>query len=251
MPFDLEIELGGETHGAQHAHRVFLVALLGVADQPDQAIADVVYATGVVEDALGSRIVIQRIDGEVAALGVVFEGAIDVVTQDAAALVARSEMAGVVVILFRMVGAEGGDLDDLATEMNMHQLETASDHAGVAEFGADLFGGRAGRDVVILGIQLQQQVAHAAADHICLVTRLLQSFDHAHRVTTDLVAMQGMLPAGQNFRCAAGMRDAAQRKTKRLEQLFQHGGQLCGGRRAGVANGRETCADSSTESAGC
>src|SRR3546814_12939000 len=79
-------------------HRVFLVALLGVADQTDQAIADVVYATGVVEDALGSRIVIQRIDGEVAALGIVLEGAIDVVTQDAAALVARSEMAGVVVI---------------------------------------------------------------------------------------------------------------------------------------------------------
>ena len=63
--------------------RTGLVALLGIADQANQAIADVVHAAGVVEDALAGRVVVQRIDGEVPALGVVLERAIDVVAQDA------------------------------------------------------------------------------------------------------------------------------------------------------------------------
>ncbi len=109
-------------------------------------------------------------------------------------------MGGVIIILFGMVRAEGGDLDDLASEMHMYQLEASTDHARIAELGADLFGRCAGGDVVILGVELQQQVAHAATHDISLVTGLLQPFDHAHCVTTDLVALQGMLPAGQNFR---------------------------------------------------
>ncbi|MNY30944.1 hypothetical protein D3C86_1650810 [compost metagenome] len=86
--FDAEVELGGKTHGAQHAHRVFLVALLRITDQTDQVIADVVYAIGVIEDALTDRIVIQGVDGEVAALRVFFQGAVDVIAQDAPAFVA-------------------------------------------------------------------------------------------------------------------------------------------------------------------
>ncbi|MNL20558.1 hypothetical protein D3C87_1418150 [compost metagenome] len=86
--FDAEIQLGGETHRAQHPDRVFLVALLRIADQANQLIADVVYAVGVVEDALADRIVIQGVDGEVAALRVFFQGAVDVIAQDAPAFVA-------------------------------------------------------------------------------------------------------------------------------------------------------------------
>ena len=47
--FDLEVELGGETYRPQHPHRVFQITLLRIADQADQAIADVVNAIGVVQ----------------------------------------------------------------------------------------------------------------------------------------------------------------------------------------------------------
>jgi hypothetical protein len=33
LRLDREIELGREAHGAQHAHRIFAVARLGIADQ--------------------------------------------------------------------------------------------------------------------------------------------------------------------------------------------------------------------------
>jgi len=47
-----------------------------------------VHAVGVIENALADRIVVQGIDGEVAALRVFFQGAVYIVTQDAPALVA-------------------------------------------------------------------------------------------------------------------------------------------------------------------
>ena len=87
--FDIEVELGGKTDGPQHAHRVFLVAFFRVANQANQAIADVMHAVSVIEDAFAAGIQVQGVDGEVAALGIVFQAAIDVVAQDAAALVAR------------------------------------------------------------------------------------------------------------------------------------------------------------------
>lgn len=154
MFFDAEIQLGGETHGPQHPHRVFLVTLLGIADQADQAIANVVHAVGVIEDALAHRVVIQGVDGEVAALRVFFQGAVDVIAQDASALVARRLVAVFVFVVLRMVGAEGRHLDDLATEVDMHQLETSPDDPRIAELGAYLLGRGAGGDVEILGVIL-------------------------------------------------------------------------------------------------
>ncbi len=200
---DTEVELGGETHRPQHAHRVFLVTLLRVADQPDQMIADVMYAVGVVEDALADRIVIQGVDGEVAALRVFFQGAIDVVAQNPPALVARGLVAVFLVFVDRVIGAEGRDLNDFATEMDMHQLETAADDSRIAEFGTHLLGGGAGGDVEILGRDAQQHVAHATADQIRLVTGTLQAFDDIHRIAAELRFLQRVLTAVEHFRGAA------------------------------------------------
>ncbi|MCY1400414.1 hypothetical protein D9M71_155040 [compost metagenome] len=223
MLLDVEAELGGETHRAQHAHRVFLIALGGIADQAHQTVADVVHAVGVVEDALAGRIVVQRVDGEVAALGVVFLAAIDVVAQDASALVARRQVAVLVVLALRVIGTEGGDLDDLAAEVDMHQLEAAADHPGVAEFVAHLFGRGAGGHVEVLGLDPQQQVAHAAADQVGLVAGPLQAVDHADSIAADLFVVQRVLAAAENFRRRADAARAAQRGADGLEQLFQHG----------------------------
>ncbi|MCY1295406.1 hypothetical protein D9M70_447470 [compost metagenome] len=106
----------------------------------------------------------------------------------------------------------------------MHQLEAAADHPRIAEFGAHLFGRGAGGDVEVLGFEIEQQVAHAAADQVGLVTGLLQALDHADRVAADLrPAAQRVLATGQHLGGTARVLDAAQRGTERLEQLLQHG----------------------------
>ncbi|MCY1406870.1 hypothetical protein D9M71_221500 [compost metagenome] len=220
---DLEVELRREAHRPQHAHRVFEVTLLGRADQAHQAVADVAHAAGVVEDAFVGDVEVQRVDGEVAALGVIFQGAVDVVAEDASGLVARRLAAVAVLVVLRMVGAEGGDLDDLAAEMHMHQLEAAADHPRIAEFGADLLGRGAGGHVEILRRDAEQRVAHAAADDVGQVAGLLQALHHVHRVAAELLAPQRMLVIAEDFRGSADGALAAQRGTDGLDQLFQHG----------------------------
>src|SRR5690606_28093069 len=64
------VQLGGEPQGAKHAHRVFTVALLGVADHSNDAFLQIGDAVVVVDDFFGERVVIKRIQCEVAAGGV-------------------------------------------------------------------------------------------------------------------------------------------------------------------------------------
>ena len=122
-----------------------------------------------------------------------------------------------------MVGAEGGDFNDFAAEVHVHQLETAANHAGIAEFGPNLLRGGAGGHVEVFRFKVQQQVAHAATDQIGLVAGLLQAFDHADGVTADFTALDRMLAAAQHFRRAVRMFATANGGTEGLEQLFQHG----------------------------
>ena len=168
------------------------------------------YAVGVIEDALAADIEIQRIDGEVATLGIVFQAAIDVVTQDASALVPRGQMTVFLVVTLGVVGAERGHFDDLAAEVHMRQLEAAANHPGIAELGAHLFRRGAGGDVVVLGLHAEQHVAHATTDQVGLVTGVLQALHHIHRIAAELRPLQGVLAATQNLGGAAWMGFALQ-----------------------------------------
>ncbi|MNP44958.1 hypothetical protein D3C76_1388460 [compost metagenome] len=162
------------------------------------------YAVGVVEDALADRIVVQGVDGEVAALRVFFQGAVDIVAQDPPTLVTRRGVA-VLFFAFRVVGAEGGDFDDFTPEMDVNQFETATDDTGVTKFGADLFRGGAGGDVEILGGDAQKLVPHAATDQVGLVASVLQALDDVHRMATELAALQRMLTTIDHFGRGANM----------------------------------------------
>jgi len=177
--------------------------LLRVTDQADQVIADVVYAVGVVENTFADRIVIQGVDGEVAALRVFFQRAIDVVAQDAPALVAGRLVAVFLFVVLRVIGAEGRDFDDFATKVDMHQFEATTDDPRIAEFGANLFRGSAGGNVEIFWRDAEHHVTHTAADQISLVTGVLQAFDDIHRITAELRLLQRMLAAVKHFRRAA------------------------------------------------
>ncbi|MNF05990.1 hypothetical protein D3C80_2058480 [compost metagenome] len=74
--------------------------------------------------------------------------------------------------------------------MDVHQLEAAANDPCVAKLGADLFRRGAGGDVEILGGDVEQHVAHAAADQVSLVAGVLQTFDDVHRITAELGLLQ-------------------------------------------------------------
>ena len=79
---DLEVQAGGELAGAQHAHRVLPVAHVRIADHPQGAVLQVLYAADVVDDCAVRGTVEQGVDGEVAAERVLPRGAVGVVAGD-------------------------------------------------------------------------------------------------------------------------------------------------------------------------
>ncbi len=168
-------------------------------------IADIVYAVGVVENAFTDRIVIQGVDGEVAALRVFFQGAIDVVTQNSPAFITRRLVAVFVFVVLRVIGAEGRDFNDFAAKVDMHQFETPTDDPRIAELGAYLLRRGTGGDVEIFRRDAEQHVTHTAADQVSLVTGVLQAFDDIHRVTAELCLLQRMLAAVKHFRRTANV----------------------------------------------
>ena len=186
-PIDGEAQLGRQAHRAQHAHRILAIALLGVADQLQPARLHVLEAAAVVPHREVLDGVVQRVGGEVAADRVVLDGAVDVVAQQAAVLVQLAVAAAVVA-----VGAEGGDLDDLAAEDHVRQPEAAADQAAVAELLLDLLGRGVGGHVEVLRVMADQQVAHGAADQIGRKTRITQAIKHAQSVGADVPARDGV-----------------------------------------------------------
>jgi hypothetical protein len=130
---DGQAQLGAEARGAQHAHRVFAVAHARVADHAQRLLLQVGHAVVVVDDGFVGGVVVQRVDGEVAAGGVFGHRAEHVVAQHAAVFVGLGGFGG-------LHGAEGGDLDGLGAAHHMHDLEAAADDPRAAEQGADFFG---------------------------------------------------------------------------------------------------------------
>jgi hypothetical protein len=180
---DLEAELCRQPHRTQHPHRVFAVAGFRVADQAQQAVLDILEPAHVIAHREVLDRVIQRVRGEVAAHRVLFDRSVDVVAQQAAALV-RLPIAAAVVA----VGAERGDLDDLAAEHDVRESEAAADQAAVAELLAHLLGRRIGGDVEVLGMAADEDVAHRAADEECAEAGFAQPVQHTQRVRADLAA---------------------------------------------------------------
>ena len=127
------------------------------------------------------------------------------------------------VVLFRMIGPEGRHFDDLATKVDVHELEPTTDHARIAKLGAYLFWRGTGCDVEILGNDAQHEVAYATAYQIGLIARRLQAFDDAHGMSAELAALQRMLPSIEHFGRGTPVLRMTRGSIQRLEQLLQHG----------------------------
>ena len=189
LRLDLEAELGREADGADDPHRVLAIARDRVADHSQQLLLGVLDAAVVVDDDLLHRVVVHRVDGEVAPRRVLDLRPPDVVAQDAAlgvddvALVDEVLARGLLVAAHLLgVGggehrAEGRDLDHFreapvlaaATEDDVDDPEAPADDEGAPEQRLHLLGRGVGGDVEVLRAQADEQVAHRAADDVGLV----------------------------------------------------------------------------------
>ena len=151
--------------------------------------SQVLAAADVVAHAEIGDVVVQRVDREVAAHRVFLDRAVDVVAHDAAVdemAIAAAVVAG---------AAERRDLDDLAAEHDVREAEAPADQPAVAEQAAHLLGRRVGRDVEILRVSAEQQVAHGAADQEGRIAGFVQAVEHAQRAVGDVLARNAVLRA--------------------------------------------------------
>nr|GFC68926.1 hypothetical protein [Tanacetum cinerariifolium] len=158
---DAEIKLGGETHSAQHSHRVFFIALLRIANQPDETIADVVYAVGEIEHAFGDRVVIQGVDGEVATLCVFFQRAFETTTDDAGITEFGTDL---------LRRGAGGDVEVFRRDAQHHVAYAAADQIGL-----------------VAGILQAFDDAHRVAAELIALQRMLAAAEHFRRCTHVLL----------------------------------------------------------------
>ena len=132
---DLEIQLGGKAHGAQHPHRILAVAGGGVTDHAQQPGRQIVHPAHRIDQRLGNRVVIEGVDGEIASVGVFFAGAEHVVVQ-------HPPMG--VGLAIGMGCAEGGDLDGLAPEHHVNDAKAPADDACASKERLHRLGGGVG-----------------------------------------------------------------------------------------------------------
>ncbi len=96
--------------------------------------------------------------------------------------------------------AEGGDLDVLGAEEDVHEAKAPSDEPRVAEQVAHLLRMRIGGDVEIFGTPAEHQIAHAAPDQIGELAGLDQPIEHLQHVGVDVATRDGMLGAFEYMR---------------------------------------------------
>ena len=220
-------ELGAKAHRADDAHRVFPVAHGRVANHAQGVVFGVFEALVVIDHDLRGRVVVHGVDGEVAANGVFFLRAPDVVAQHAAGridgvfhagqfafagfLVARHLFGRSVV----QVGAEGGDFNHLVLAPtaidHVHDAKAPPDDESAAKQAFDLFGRGVGGHVKVFGAQTEQQVAHGAAHDIGDKTGFLQGAHHVDGAVIDQAHVDAMAAnrhfdplAKIGFACACG-----------------------------------------------
>ena len=192
-----KVELVGDADGTQHAHRVFAVAQLRLADEADDLVLHVFQAAGVVHHRVVGNVVVERVDGKVAAHGVAFEVAILIVGEDAAGLVARMALGE--------RATKSGDFDDLVTKTHMGDHEATANQPGVTEDALGLFRRGIGGHVEVLGRDAGIHIAHRATDHVGRKAGVAQTIEHFQRGIGKLTAGDRMFGAGNTTLLHAGV----------------------------------------------
>ena len=212
---DREAELGGKPHRAQHAHRVFAIAVGRVADHAQPARAQILDAVVIVEHVARGRVVIERVDREVAPRRIFVLLAVQVVGQHAAVFVDQAVDVD--------QRAKRRHLDRLLAEHHVHQLEAAADDERAPKMRLDLLRRGIGGDVEVLRRDVEQQVAHGAADDVRAMAGFLQRLAHAQRGARDELAIDMVFARRNALRLAtAALRLALEKRLNPFNDALDH-----------------------------
>ncbi len=125
--------------------------------------------------------------------------------------------------------AEGRHLHGFRAAHHVHQPEATPNDAGAAEDGAHLLRRRVGRNVEVLWLDLEQQVAHRTAHHEGLVARLLQTCRDATRTGADALPCNTVLLEGDfeglaRFAWSAGKYALDEPFNHQIRSIFEKAG---------------------------
>jgi hypothetical protein len=197
---DREAQTRGELDRAEDPNRIFPEADDGIADRPHQAPAEVAQAVGMVDDRLGVDVIEERVDREVAPQRVLFRRAEDVVVPDEQVVrVVRGYgfalgLRELGAAIRQVARAKRRDLDDLPVlEVDVGEPEATPDDAAVGEQTLDLARRRARRDVEVFRVELEEEVADAAADEVGRIIESRKPFDDANGVGVQVLEGDRMM----------------------------------------------------------
>jgi len=94
-------------------------------------------------------------------------------------------------LLARQRGARGPErrhLDHVASEHDVREPEAAPDQTGIAKQRSHLIRQCIGRDVEILRVTAEHDIAHTAADQECLKSSVFESVQDSQRITGNVRA---------------------------------------------------------------
>src|SRR5690606_35748491 len=154
-----ETELRGETNRAQDAHRIFSIARLRIADQTQHACTSIFDASDVIPNREIADVVVEGIRCEISPPYVLFDRAVEIVAQDAPALIedAKPRLVDAIVHVNRRVRrSESRHFDDLVTEAHVRQVKATTDQAAIPEELFDLIRMRVRGDVEVLWASSEQ-----------------------------------------------------------------------------------------------
>ncbi len=205
LGLDREVEPRGERDRADHAHRVFAQADVGIADRSHDSGAEIVEAADVIDHREVGDVVEQRVDREIAAERVFFGRAERVVAMNEMFAFRRGRIRSGHAVLHHFfagldLAAERRHFDDLLSESHVRQPEAAPDDPAVPKQLLDLIGMRRRPDVEILWPAAEQQIAHAAAHEVRGVVELSEPIEDLQRIGVDVAARDRMLRARNNPR---------------------------------------------------
>ena len=168
---DPEARGGRVLDASYHPDRVFLEDRLEGYDGLDPLGLDVLEPADVVDEGRIVGIEIERVEREVAPVGILV---------DSAELVADGPVGD---------GPESRDLEDLRPGVDVDEAETPSDDPGGAKHALYPRGLGVRDDVEVFGLASQKKVADRSADNVGLVAVLPKALHYAERVGVDSRAL--------------------------------------------------------------
>ena len=195
---DREVHARGEAGSAQDAQMVLLETVVRISDRADNSGAQIAHPADQIDQLVGDRIVKHSVDSEVAANRIFLD----------CAKAYRRRTASVGVF---GVSAKGRDFDRLAVgEHYADHAELLSDRDGAVEHSKHNFGARVGGDVVILGLDAEDSIAHTSAGENGAKAGIDQTANDIQRLFLSVAHARCDSPAGHFI--AVRLRGAIWRK---------------------------------------